>query len=103
VKQQPPQELPLVPVKTEPKAAEPKAKSKGKLSQLPALRGQLVELQTDARFLETQYPKLGQAQQQVTLSKLREKYKAPKTANSIHVQKLIRDEMQRIRDQMEDE
>ena len=65
------------------------------------LTAELVAALDDAQYLEQTYPKQSQPEQQAGLTELRQRYGAGKKANAVHIQKIIRDKLVEIRNQLQ--
>jgi hypothetical protein len=61
----------------------------------------LLDAQEDARYLIEDYSKQSLQEQQEGLGKLRTKYAAGVKANSVHIQKLIREKLASLRDEIQ--
>ena len=93
--------IPAQPIKQEPVPIKSEPMVPVKKEPIRDLTNQLLDAQEDARYLEEDYPKLKQQEQQAALNLLRDKYKAPKTSNPKHIQKIIRDRLTQIRDEIQ--
>jgi hypothetical protein len=73
---------------------------------LPQSRKDIIEqdiqqAQSDLQFLQDEYPKKSQQEQQDALKRLRATYGAGPKSNPIHIQKAIRDKLQNLNDELQ--
>lgn len=85
----------------EPKVAAIKQEEKKIPSRKDIIQDDIQDAQQDLQFLQDEYPKRSQQEQQDALKSFRAKYNAGPKSNPIHIQKSIRDKIQELNDELQ--